>query len=133
MAKEEPSSRHRRPPLRRRKPRTFQTTRLTRRETEVLALVALGFSNWEIGSLLYIETETVKSHVRHVLMKLGARTRAHAIWLAMSRELLGTSLRGDSFAPSSASTLTSATEWSGSPADLWKILTRDSHDSSATG
>lgn len=103
---------------------------LTRREAEVLALVALGFSNEDIGALLMVEKETIKSHVRHILMKLGARTRAHAIWIATRKGLLGTTSRSDSFAPSSASTLTSGQEWSGSPEELWKILTKDSPDSS---
>ncbi len=54
---------------------------LTKRETEVLRLVANGFSNVEIGNVLAISPHTVKSHVIAVLRKLGVtdRTKA-AIW-----------------------------------------------------
>lgn len=100
---------------------------LTRREAEVLALIALGFSNSEIASLLYVGEQTVKSHVRHLRAKLGARTRAHAVYVAMSQGLLGTSSEVPSFGHSSQSALTYGREWNGSPDDLWRILTRDSH------
>ncbi len=41
--------------------------------------MARGRSNQEIASVLYIGTETVKSHVANVLVKLGARDRIHAV------------------------------------------------------
>jgi two-component system, NarL family, nitrate/nitrite response regulator NarL len=52
---------------------------LTRRETEVLDLVAAGFSNKQIAARLHIELPTVKHHVHHILAKLNVRTRAEAI------------------------------------------------------
>lgn len=52
---------------------------VTAREAEVLELVAGGLTNVQIGAKLFISEETVKSHVRHILAKLGARTRAHAV------------------------------------------------------
>ncbi len=55
---------------------------LTPREWQVLALVAEGANNIMIGRLLYIAEETVKSHVRHILGKLGAHNRAHAVRIA---------------------------------------------------
>lgn len=58
------------------------------REREVLMLVALGLSNHEIGSRLDITVETVKTHVQHILRRLGARNRAHAVFLACDRGLL---------------------------------------------
>ena len=55
---------------------------LTRREHEVLALLAAGRSNQEIATELYISYRTTKTHVSHILHKLGARDRTAAARLA---------------------------------------------------
>ncbi len=61
---------------------------LTAREQEVLALVAQGRSNGEIGRLLFISTKTVSVHVSNVLAKLGAAGRTEAAAIARREGLL---------------------------------------------
>jgi LuxR family maltose regulon positive regulatory protein len=61
--------------------KTLQLQQLTRREREVLALLAESKTNREIASALYLSEATVKVHVRHILRKLGVRTRTEAaVW-----------------------------------------------------
>ena len=62
---------------------------LTDREREVLALMADGCSNVEIGSRLYIGAGTVKTHVARILMKLGVRDRLQAVVVAYRSGLIG--------------------------------------------
>ena len=59
---------------------------LTAREREVLDLVRRGLSNAEIGQALWIEESTAKVHVRHILRKLGVRTRTEAAVFAARLE-----------------------------------------------
>jgi DNA-binding CsgD family transcriptional regulator/tetratricopeptide (TPR) repeat protein len=61
---------------------------LTRREREVLGLVAQGRSNGQIGQQLFISTKTVSVHVSNILAKLGASGRTEAAALARQRGLL---------------------------------------------
>lgn len=60
---------------------------LTAREHEVLRFIAQGSTNAEIADALVVGEATVKTHVHHILAKLGARDRAHAIVLARQRGL----------------------------------------------
>lgn len=55
---------------------------LTEREREVMALVARGLSNDEIGAQLFMSRLTAKTHVSRILAKLGARDRAQLVVLA---------------------------------------------------
>ncbi len=57
---------------------TGETVRLSRRETEVIRLIVLGFSNREIGSLLMLSENTIKNHVTHILAKIRCKARAQA-------------------------------------------------------
>jgi DNA-binding NarL/FixJ family response regulator len=52
---------------------------LTRRELEVLALIAGGLSNGEIAARLYLSEATVKTHVNRIFAKTGSRDRAQAV------------------------------------------------------
>ena len=60
----------------------------TMREIEVLQLISDGLVNREIGVRLFLSEETVKSHVRHLLAKLQARSRAHAVAVGFRRGLI---------------------------------------------
>jgi len=61
---------------------------LSKREIEVLTLVAVGNSNKLIGLRLSISEDTVKAHLKSILAKLGANDRTHAVTLALERGIL---------------------------------------------
>jgi DNA-binding NarL/FixJ family response regulator len=61
---------------------------LTTREGEVLALIAQGLSNGEIGARLYLGQATVKTHVNRIFAKAGLRDRAQAVRYAYERGLV---------------------------------------------
>ena len=61
---------------------------LTRRELEVLRLIALGHTNTEMAELLSLSVRTVESHRAHIAQKLGVSTRAELVRAAMDLHLL---------------------------------------------
>jgi two-component system NarL family response regulator len=61
---------------------------LSERELEVLRLMARGLSNQDIGTALNIGESTVKSHVTHILSKLGVSDRTQAVIVAVKRGLV---------------------------------------------
>jgi DNA-binding NarL/FixJ family response regulator len=61
---------------------------LTSREQEVLLELAHGRTNEEIGRVLFIERGTVKTHVTHILTKLGLRDRVQAVVFAYETGLV---------------------------------------------
>jgi DNA-binding NarL/FixJ family response regulator len=61
---------------------------LTQREREILQLLADGMSNADVAQRLFISQETVKSHVRHILVKLEADTRTQAVAIALREAMI---------------------------------------------
>ena len=61
---------------------------LSKREREVLKMVACGFTSAEIGSRLMISAQTVNTHIRNLYQKLQVHSRAHAVSCASERGLL---------------------------------------------
>jgi DNA-binding NarL/FixJ family response regulator len=57
----------------------LKAERLSGRELEVLGLIAKGATNAQVAASLVVSEDTVKSHVKHILHKLGASNRAAAI------------------------------------------------------
>ena len=59
------------------------TTKPSERQIETMRYVAQGYTNDEIAKLMFVAPETVKSAIREVLRKIGARNRAHAAVLCL--------------------------------------------------
>lgn len=62
---------------------------LTDRERQVLRLLSDGSSYAEIGSQLFLSPDTVRAHAQRAMTKLGARTRTHAVAVALREDLIG--------------------------------------------
>lgn len=61
---------------------------LSSRELDVLRLVAAGHSNAEVGDLLHLGVSTVRTHVRHILAKIGAENRTQAVVWAYEHRIV---------------------------------------------
>ena len=72
----------------RRAPADEAPGQLTRREREIVALVALGATGREIADDLHISHDTVRTHVRNAMTKLNARSRAHLVAKALGDGLV---------------------------------------------
>ena len=76
------------------RPRPRKTTEgppvqsLTRRESEVLQLLKLGYTNRQIAGELYVSVGTVKNHVEHIIQKLGVSDRTQAVVRSLEMGLL---------------------------------------------
>lgn len=62
---------------------TIGVESLTPREIEVLKGVADGLNNDQLGAQMFISRETVKTHLKHVFIKLGVSSRAEAVALCL--------------------------------------------------
>ena len=68
--------------------RFTETPELSKREREILRLLSNGMTNEEIGRELFISPETVRTHVRRAISKLGAKTRTQAVATALRKGLI---------------------------------------------
>jgi len=66
--------------------RPERDTLLSRREVDIVRLLAEGLTNKEIALNLEISTETVKTHICHVLRKFRALNRTHAVAIAIRNQ-----------------------------------------------
>lgn len=62
--------------------------RLSNRESDVLSLVATGLSNKCVANRLGVSEETIKAHMKNILMKLDARDRTHAVAIGIKRGII---------------------------------------------
>lgn len=74
--------------------RTPEQRTLSRREIEVLGLIARGATNREVAAKLFITEATVKTHLLHVFAKLGVNDRAAAVAAAYETDLLKPAANG---------------------------------------
>jgi DNA-binding NarL/FixJ family response regulator len=69
-------------------PKKAVANQLTKRENEVLALVATGKTNREIAEVLFISVKTVETHKTHILMKLGLNNNSELIRYAIKHNII---------------------------------------------
>ncbi len=69
-------------------PEKLVTPLLTPRETEVLGLIAYGYTNKEIAQRLHISVKTVEAHRAHIVERIGAESKADLIQYALNHRLI---------------------------------------------
>lgn len=67
---------------------------LTQRERQVIGRLSEGMTNEEIGEILFISPETVRTHMRHVITKLGCAHRSEAVGVAIGKGLISIPTKG---------------------------------------
>jgi DNA-binding NarL/FixJ family response regulator len=67
---------------------------LSERERDVLQLLALGYTNQEIGKQLFISVRTVDTHRAHIMMKLALESRAELVMFALANGVIGAASSG---------------------------------------
>jgi DNA-binding CsgD family transcriptional regulator len=67
---------------------TEDAKKLSKRKLQILALLAIGKSSKEVGSILFISTDTVRTHRTHILKALGALNITHAVYIAIRLGLI---------------------------------------------
>ena len=93
---------------------------LTERELEVLRLIALGHTNVEIGTQLFLSVRTVESHRAHIQQKTGRSTRAELVRYALDHELVDCSPPWTfSFSCSPPAAPRWQPGWAPSPSPVW--------------
>ena len=68
--------------------RRNRTSRLSVKEKLVLAELARGHTTEEIGEILAVSPHTVRTHIKNAMRKLEAKTRAHAVAIALSDDAI---------------------------------------------
>jgi DNA-binding NarL/FixJ family response regulator len=68
---------------------------LSERELSVLEELAMGTSTEDIGGKLHVSPHTVRTHIKNILRKLDAHTRAHAVAIAYSEDAIDPDVIGD--------------------------------------
>jgi DNA-binding NarL/FixJ family response regulator len=66
----------------------MRSEQLTRREREVLACIAKGFSNHDIAQTLYVSEKTVKNHLTNIFRKLNVNDRTQALIYALKHKIM---------------------------------------------
>jgi two-component system, NarL family, response regulator NreC len=62
---------------------------LSERERDIVHLLALGYTNHEIGKRMFISVRTVDTHRAHIMQKLGLETRAELVMFALANGVIG--------------------------------------------